>query len=173
LKERIEMLRQGILHRYVIPALEERGFIVSDWKRPQSLEDMVLREEGWVPLYTQFTTWETYYRDSPLYIYFNTFYGDVYEKAYKICFVEFIINAPSFPLKKSLVGIFTRLNVKDGYYWKTRMPIDLSFPDVYVNEIESKYCELTLLMSREGVIEELANISRSKTEKRLPDDPEH
>ncbi len=167
LKERIEMLRQGILHRYVIPALEERGFMVSDWKRPRSLEDMVLRDEGWIPLYTQFTTWETYSRDSPLYVYFNTFYGDVYEKAYRICFVEFIINVLNFPLKKSLVGTFTRLNVKDGYYWKTRMPIDLSFPEACVSEIDGKYDELTLLMSREGVIDELINLNNSKVWRRV------
>jgi|GEM_PF-4268918 len=99
---------------------------------------------------------------APLYVYFNTFYGDVYEKAYRICFVEFIINVLNFPLKKSLVGTFTRLNVKDGYYWKTRMPIDLSFPEACVSEIDGKYDELTLLMSREGVIDELINLNNSK-----------
>lgn len=167
LRERIELLRQGIIRGYIIPAMEERGFFVSQWKRPISLEDMQLREDGWIPIYTQFTTWETYNRDWPLYIYFNTFYGDIYERAYKVCFVEFLINVLNFPLKKSLVGVFTRLNVKDGYYWKVRMPIDLSFPDACVKEIDAKYDELALLMSKEGVMGELTAVTKSKGRKKV------
>lgn len=167
LKERIELLRQGVIRGYIIPALEERGFLVSDWERPVSYEDMQLREDGWIPIYTQFTSWETYCRDHPLYIYFNTFYGDIYEKAYKVCFVEFLINVLNFPLKKSLVGIFTRLNVKDGYYWKVRMPVDLSFPEACVKEIDAKYDELALLMSKEGVIDDILNATKARSRKKV------
>ncbi|MEM4407837.1 MAG: hypothetical protein QXI19_03755, partial [Candidatus Caldarchaeum sp.] len=69
LKEKIELMRQGIIHRYVIPTLESRGFMVSGWKRPVSLEDKTLRDEGWMPLYSAFTTWETYSRNAPLHVY--------------------------------------------------------------------------------------------------------
>ncbi|MDJ0270123.1 MAG: hypothetical protein NXY59_06215 [Aigarchaeota archaeon] len=153
LKERIELMRQGIIHRYIIPSLEMRGFIVADWKRPISLEDMILRDEGWIPQYTPYTTWETYKRDAPLYLYFNTFYGDVYERAYRHCFVEYIINLHNYPLPPKLLGIFTRLNVENGYYWKHRVAIDLTYPENAVTEIDSKYDELTLLLSREGIAE--------------------
>ncbi len=153
LKEKIELMRQGIIHRFIIPSLELRGFIVSNWKRPISLEDKMLRDEGWVPLYTAFTTWETYSRNAPLHVYFNTFYGDVYEKAYRICFVEFILNKHNYKLPPAVTGIFTRLNTEDGYYWKHRILINLDFPNSAVNDIDSKYDELMLALTRAKVID--------------------
>jgi hypothetical protein len=53
--------------------LESRGFLVTNWKRPISLEDKVLRDDGWIPVYTSFTTWETYAKNEPLHIYFTHF----------------------------------------------------------------------------------------------------
>jgi len=159
LKEKIEMMRQGIIHRYVIPMLEERGFMVSDWKRPISLEDQVLRDEGWRPLYTVYTTWETYSRDAPLYVYFNTFYGDVHEKAYKHCFVEFLLRIHNRSLPPNVTGVFTRLNVSNGYYWKHRIPVSLDIPESVVRDIDGTYDELLLLLTRENVIEARANRS--------------
>ena len=127
--------------------------MVSDWKRPVSLEDQVLRDEGWIPLYTPYTTWETYTRDAPLHVYFNTFYGDVYEKAYKHCFVEFILRRHNRSLPPEVTGIFTRLNVSDGYYWKHRIPVSLDIPESVVKDIDSKYDELLLLLSRAKALE--------------------
>ncbi|MEM4297639.1 MAG: hypothetical protein QW815_04650 [Nitrososphaerota archaeon] len=152
LRERIEMMRQGVIHRYVIPMLEMRGFMVSDWKRPISLEDQILRDDGWKPIYTAYATWETYTRDAAIYLYFNTFYGDVHEKAYKHCFVEYLLRMHNRSLPPSVLGIFTRLNVSDGYYWKHRMPVSLEIPESVVRDIDSKYDELLLLLSREKVI---------------------
>ncbi|MEM4467167.1 MAG: hypothetical protein QXE61_03740 [Nitrososphaerota archaeon] len=154
-RERIELMRQGIIRGYIIPTLEERGYMVSLWKRPISYEDMYLRDDGWIPLYTQFTTWETYRKDYPLYLFFNTFYGDVYEKAYRNCFVEYILNIPNFNLTTSLIGVFTRLNVKDAYFWKHRIPIDLSFPDICVKIIDATYDELIMMLAKEGALDEL------------------
>jgi len=159
MRERLELMRQGVVRGYIIPSLEERGYMVSNWRRPLSLEDMVLRDDGWRPIYTRFTSWETYTKGYPLYVFFNTFYGDVYEKAYRICFVEFLLNAPNLNLKPSLIGVFTRLNVEDGFYWKHRIPIDLSFPEVCVKEIDSTYDELLTILSREGVLKELEELS--------------
>lgn len=161
MRERLELMRQGVVRGYIIPSLEERGYMVSQWRRPISLEDMVLRDDGWHPIYTRFTSWETYTRDHPLYIFFNTFYGDVYEKAYRICFVEFLLNVLNLDLKSSLIGVFTRLNVQEGFYWKHRIPIDLSFPDVCVKEIDATYDELVVLLDREGVLKELRALSKS------------
>ena len=153
LKERIEMMRQGIIHRYIVPMLEIRGYMVSDWKRPISLEDMILRDEGWVPQYTQFTTWETYTRNSPLYIYFNTFAGDVFERAYKFCFVEYLLPWVNYRLNPRLIGTFTRLNLKDGgYIWKNKIMIDLSVPDLCVREIDRNYDDLVLKLIEYKVI---------------------
>ena len=42
LRERLELLRQGVIRGYIIPSLEERGYMVSTWKRPISLEDLSL-----------------------------------------------------------------------------------------------------------------------------------
>lgn len=132
--------------------------MVSSWKRPVSLEDMVLRDDGWKPIYTQFTTWETYKRDYPLYIFFNTFYGDVYEKAYKNCFIEFLIKVLNYELAPSLIGVFTRLNVMDGYYWKHRIPVNLTFPEACVKEIDATYDELVMELGKAGVLEELERL---------------
>ncbi|MCX8203770.1 MAG: hypothetical protein N3H32_05595 [Nitrososphaeria archaeon] len=152
-RERIELLRQGILRGAVIPKLEERGFLVSSWKRPVSLEDMELRDEGWVPYYSRYTTWETYYRSDPLYVYFNTFYGDVHDRAHRFCFVEYLLPFRSRRIPLSLVGIFSRLNLKGGgYVWKRREVIDLSDPDGSVVEIELKYDELLRLVTSEGLV---------------------
>ncbi len=155
LRERLELMRQGVVRGYIIPSLEERGYIVSGWKRPISLEDKILRDGGWEPIYTRFTSWETYRKDQPLYIFFNTFYGDVYERAYRNCFVEFLLNAPNLRLKPSLIGIFTRLNTGNGYYWKHRIPIDLNYPEACVRDIDATYDELTLTLSKEGVLKQL------------------
>ncbi|MCS6770376.1 MAG: hypothetical protein NZ570_08085 [Candidatus Caldarchaeum sp.] len=153
LKERIELMRQGVLHRYVIPMLEARGFMVSSWKRPVSLEDKILREDGWIPNYTSFTTWETYSRNTPLHIYFNTFYGDIHEKAYRICFVEYILSKHNYRLPPVATGVFTRLNTENGYYWKHRSPINLDVPESAVSDVDSKYDELFLLLGRAKVID--------------------
>lgn len=152
-------MRQGVVRGYIIPRLEERGYMVSKWKRPVSLEDMILRDDGWKPLYTQFTSWETYKRDYPLYIFFNTFYGDVYEKAYKNCFVEFLIRFPNYNLDSSLIGVFTRLNIMSGgYYWKHRIPINLTFPEACVKEIDATYDELVMELGKVGALEELERL---------------
>jgi hypothetical protein len=153
LKERIEILRQGIIHRCIIPMLESRGFLVTNWKRPISLEDKVLRDDGWIPVYTSFTTWETYAKNEPLHIYFNTFYGDIHEKAYRICFVEYILNKHNYRLPPAVTGVFTRLNTENGYYWKHRSPISLEVPDAAITEIDSMYDELLLKLARAGVID--------------------
>lgn len=153
LKEKIELMRQGIIHRYVVPTLESRGFMVSDWKRPVSLEDKILRDEGWIPVYTSFTTWETYSRTPPLHIYFNTFYGDIHEKAYRVCFVEFILSKHNYRLPPAVTGVFTRLNVENGYYWKHKIPVNLDVPESAVNDIDSTYDELLLMLSRAKVID--------------------
>jgi len=159
MRERLELMRQGIIRGYIIPSLEERGYMVSEWKRPVSLEDMILRDDGWKPLYTQFTTWETYRKDYPIYVFFNTFYGDVYEKAYRNCFVEFILKAKNYNLAPSLIGVFTRLNVREGgYYWKQRIPIDLSFPEICVKEIDGTYDELVMELGKAGVLKELEEL---------------
>lgn len=148
------MLRQGIIRGYIIPGLEERGYMVSPWKRPVSLEDMVLKDGGWQALYTRFTSWETYTRDHPLYVYFNTFYGDVYEKAYRNCFVEFLLNVKNLELSPRLIGLFTRLNLPGGgYYWKHRIVIDLNFPDACLREIDATYDELLIALDKEGLLE--------------------
>lgn len=160
LREKTELLRQGIVRGYIIPMLEERDFIVSDWKRPVSLEDMSLRDGEWIPMYTRFTSWETYQRSFPLYVFFNTFYGDIHERAYRVCFVEFIINVINFPLKPSLIGTFTRLNVKEGYYWKSRLQINLNLPDSCVREIDSTYDELTVKLAKEGVFEDIEKVRK-------------
>jgi len=157
---KLELMRQGIIHRYIIPTLEIRGFIVSRWKRPVSFEDMILRDEGWIPQYTPFTTWETYVRDAPLFLYFNSFYGDVYERAYKHCFVEYLINVKNYSLSPELTGIFTRLNVEGGYYWKNRVPVDLSAPDKAVNDIDNRYDELVLALSQTGTLSDLEERNR-------------
>ncbi|MCS7110161.1 MAG: hypothetical protein NZ956_01660 [Candidatus Caldarchaeum sp.] len=153
LKEKIELMRQGIIHRYVVPTLELRGFLVSEWKRPISLEDKILRDDGWKPIYTNFTTWETYSRNAPLHIYFNTFYGDIHEKAYRVCFVEFILNKHNYRLPPTVTGVFTRLNVENGYYWKHKIPVNLDVPESAVNDIDSRYDELLLALSRAKVID--------------------
>jgi len=156
MRERLELIRQGVIRGYIIPSLEERGYMVSSWKRPISLEDMILREDGWKPIYTRFTSWETYTRGYPLYLYFNTFYGDVYEKAYKNCFVEFLLNVKNLRLPASLIGVFTRLNLPEGgYYWKHRIPLNLSFPDTCIKEIDATYDELIILLDRENMLEKL------------------
>ncbi|MCS6784096.1 MAG: hypothetical protein RMI43_05890 [Candidatus Caldarchaeum sp.] len=153
LKEKIELMRQGIIHRYIVPTLELRGFLVSEWKRPISLEDKILRDDGWKAIYTNFTTWETYSRNAPLHVYFNTFYGDIHEKAYRVCFVEFILNKHNYRLPPAVTGIFTRLNVENGYYWKHKIPINLDVPESAVNDIDSRYDELLLALSRAKVID--------------------
>lgn len=153
LKEKIELMRQGIIHRYIVPTLEMRGFLVSSWKRPVSLEDKILRDEGWMPNYTGFTTWETYSRNAPLHVYFNTFYGDIHEKAYRVCFVEFILNKHKYRLPPQVTGVFTRLNVHNGYYWKHRIPVNLEVPESAVNDIDSRYDELLLMLARAKVID--------------------
>jgi len=163
LRERLELLRQGVIRGYIIPSLEERGYMVSTWKRPISLEDMILREDGWKPIYTRFTSWETYTRDYPLYLYFNTFYGDVYEKAYKNCFIEFLLNVKNLKLKPKLIGTFTRLNLPGGgYYWKHRMAINLNFPETCVKEIDATYDQLIIMLDKEGMLEELNKLASCK-----------
>ncbi|MCS7095038.1 MAG: hypothetical protein NZ988_04435 [Thaumarchaeota archaeon] len=153
LRERIELMRQGILRGGVIPKLEERGFIVSNWKRPVSLEDMELRDDRWSAFYSRFTSWETYYRSEPLYLYFNTFYGDVHEKAHRFCFVEYLLPFKSKRIPLKLVGTFSRLNLMGGgYIWKRREVLDLSEPDGTVVEIELKYAELHSLVTAEGLV---------------------
>lgn len=164
-RERLELMRQGIIRGFIIPQLEERGYLVSYWKRPISLEDMYLRDNGWKPLYSRFTSWETYRKDYPLYLFFNTFYGDVYEKAYKNCFVEYMINIPNYRLRSSLLGLFTRLNVGNGYYWKHRIPIDLTYPEACVKIMDATYDELIISLAREGVLDEL-----EKLESKIRDD---
>jgi len=155
LKERIELMRQGIIQRYIVPMLEMHGYMVSEWKRPISLEDMILRDEGWMPQYTQFTTWETYTRTPPLHIYFNTFAGDVFEKAYKFCFVEFLIPWINYKLPPNLIGMFTRLNLKNGgYIWKNKIILDLSNLEVSVREIERNYDDLVLKLVESGIIKD-------------------
>lgn len=162
LREKNELLKQGILRGYLIPELERRDYSVSDWKRPVSLEDLVLRDEGWVPIYTSFTTRETYVRGHPLYLFFNTFYGDVHERSYKYCFVEYILNVTNFNLKDSLVGIFTRLNLQGGgHLWKNRVSINLDVPETAVNEIDGIYDEMVLSLSRQGVFEEITKIKET------------
>ncbi|MCS7117819.1 MAG: hypothetical protein NZ957_03435 [Thaumarchaeota archaeon] len=152
-RERIELLRQGILRGAVIPKLEEVGFIVSGWKRPISLEDMELRDDGWAALYSKFTSWETYYKSDPLYLYFNTFYGDVHEKAHRFCFVEYLLPFKSRRIPLKIVGTFNRLNLKaGGYIWKRREVLDLSDPEGAVMEIEIKYAELLDLVTAEGLV---------------------
>lgn len=154
LREKLELIRQGVIRGYIIPMLEERGYMVSCWKRPVSLEDMILKDGSWQAIYTKFTSWETYTRDHPLYVYFNTFYGDVYEKAYRNCFVEFLLNVKNLKLGARLVGLFTRLNLPGGgYYWKHRIVIDLNFPDTCVKEIDATYDELLIALDKEGLLE--------------------
>jgi hypothetical protein len=154
LRERIELLRQGIIHRAIIPLLEERGFLPSGWKRPVSLEDMELREEGWVPVYTRYTTWETYARGSPLLLYFNTFYGDVHEKAYRYCFVEYILPWKNYQLDHSLVGVFTRLNLLGGgHVWKSKHMVDITSVDRSISELEKNYDELLLALMAAGILD--------------------
>jgi len=154
LRERLELLRQGVIRGYIIPCLEERGYMVSHWRRPISLEDMVFRDGAWRPMYTRFTSWETYAKDHPLFVYFNTFYGDVYEKAFRNCFVEFLLNVKNLKLSPRLIGVFTRLNLPEGgYYWKHRISIDLNFPDACIREIDATYDELLLLLDKEGLLE--------------------
>jgi len=153
LRERIELMRQGIIQRYIIPTLEMHGYIVSNWKRPISLEDMILRDEGWVPQYTQFTTWETYTRGSPLHIYFNTFAGDIFERAYKFCFVEFLLPWENYNLPPKLIGVFTRLNLKNGgYIWKNKIILDLSNLEWCVKEIERNYDDLVLKLAENNIV---------------------
>ncbi|MCS7126463.1 MAG: hypothetical protein NZ929_06105 [Aigarchaeota archaeon] len=154
-REKLELMRQGIIRGFIIPQLEERGYLVSYWKRPISLEDMYLRDDGWKPLFSRFTSWETYKKDYPLYLFFNTFYGDVYEKAYKNCFVEYILNILNYDLASSLVGIFTRLNVSNGYYWKHRIPINLSVPESCVRIIDATYDELIISLAKDGLLDEI------------------
>lgn len=154
LREKLELIRQGVIRGYIIPGLEERGYMVSCWKRPISLEDMILKDGSWHAIYTRFTSWETYAKDHPLFVYFNTFYGDVYEKAYRNCFVEFLLNVKNLRLKPRLIGVFTRLNLQGGgYYWKHRIAIDLNFPDACIREIDATYDELLILLDKEGVLE--------------------
>jgi hypothetical protein len=154
LREKIELMRQGIIHRYIIPALELRGFLPGTWRRPVSLEDLELRDDTWAPNYSRFTTWETYVREQPLHIYFNTFYGDIYEKAYRHCFIEYIIPWMNYDLNSSLVGVFTRLNLRDGgYVWKSKYMVSISDPDEALSEIEKHYDELLLLLMRAGIAE--------------------
>lgn len=154
LRERLELIRQGVIRGYIIPGLEERGYLVTSWRRPITLEDMVLKDGGWRPIYSRFTSWETYAKDYPLYVYFNTFYGDVYEKAYRNCFVEFLLNVKNLRLPSELIGVFTRLNLPEGgYYWKHRISIDLNFPDACLKDIDATYDELLILLDKEGVLE--------------------
>ncbi|MEM0444639.1 MAG: hypothetical protein QXO86_05555 [Nitrososphaerota archaeon] len=154
LRERIELMRQGIIQRALIPLLEERGFFPSFWKRPVSLEDMELREDGWMPFYTRYTTWETYVREEPLNLYFNTFYGDVHEKAYRYCFVEYLLSWPNYELNKRLVGLFTRLNLRSGgYIWKCKRMVDITSPDSALMDIEKNYDELLLALMDAGVVD--------------------
>lgn len=160
-REKLELLRQGVIRGFIIPQLEERGYMVSCWKRPISLEDMYLRDDGWKPLFSRFTSWETYRKDYPLYLFFNTFYGDVYEKAYKNCFVEYILNVLNYDLDRSLVGLFTRLNVSDGFYWKHRIPINLSYPESCVKIIDATYDELVISLARSGVLDEIERLDGS------------
>ncbi|MEN2975335.1 MAG: hypothetical protein ABDH32_07160 [Candidatus Caldarchaeales archaeon] len=160
-REKLELMRQGIIRGFIIPKLEERGYLVSYWKRPISLEDMYLRDDGWKPLFSHFTSWETYKKDYPLYLFFNTFYGDVYEKAYKNCFVEYLLRVLNYQLTPSLIGTFTRLNVSNGYYWKHRIPINLSFPEACVRVIDATYDELVISLAREKVLNELENLDNS------------
>lgn len=163
LRERLELIRQGILRGYIIPGLEEKGYMVTFWRRPISLEDMVLKDGAWKPLYTQFTSWETYAKDHPLYVYFNTFYGDVYEKAYRNCFVEFLLNIKNLRLPPKLIGIFTRLNLPGGgYYWKHRISIDLNFPDACIKEVDAIYDELLILLDRESILKILEEEKEKK-----------
>ncbi len=157
-REKLELMRQGIIRGFIIPQLEERGYLVSYWKRPVSLEDMFLRDDGWKPLFSRFTSWETYRKDYPLYIFFNTFYGDVYEKAYRNCFVEYLLSIPNYQLTSSLLGVFTRLNTGNGYYWKHRIPINLSYPESCIKIIDATYDELVVSLAREGTLDELERL---------------
>ncbi|MCS7145836.1 MAG: hypothetical protein RMJ28_04800 [Nitrososphaerota archaeon] len=158
LRERIELMRQGIIQRAIIPLLEERGFFPSPWKRPVSLEDMELREDGWIPFYTRYTTWETYVRGEPLHLYFNTFYGDVHEKAYRYCFVEYMLPWPNFDLNRRLIGLFTRLNLRGGgYVWKCKRMVDITVPASALMDIEKNYDELLLALMEAGVVDAKAN----------------
>ncbi|MCS7142625.1 MAG: hypothetical protein NZ920_02345 [Aigarchaeota archaeon] len=162
-RERIELLRQGILHRAVVPLLEMRGFFPSNWRRPISLEDLELREDGWVPVYSQYTTWETYVREHPLHVFFNTYYGDVYERAYRHCFVEFILPFRNEEIDSSLIGLFTRLNLKEGgYVWKNKQLVDISDPKSAVAEIENHYDQLLLeVINMKSHKEQRSNRSRA------------
>jgi hypothetical protein len=167
LRERLELIRQGIIRGYIIPGLEEKGYMVTTWKRPISLEDMVLKDGGWRPIYTQFTSWETYAKDHPLHVYFNTFYGDLYEKAYRICFIEYLISVKNLQLPPRLIGIFTRLNLPEGgYYWKHRISVDLNFPDTCIKEIDATYDELLVMLDREGLLEVLEEETRRAGQER-------
>lgn len=149
LRVRIELMRQGIIQRGIIPKLEERGFLPSPWRRPVSLEDLELREGSWAPNYSVYTTWETYKREGPLHVFFNTFSGDVFERAYRYCFVEYLIPWLNFDLNINLIGVFTRLNLRDGgYIWKKKTLIDLTNIDAAVNEIEKNHDELLLELTR-------------------------
>ncbi len=101
-------------------------------------------------------------REQPLHIYFNTFYGDIYEKAYRHCFIEYIIPWMNYGLNSSLVGVFTRLNLRDGgYVWKSKYMVSISDPDEALSEIEKHYDELLLLLMKAGIVE-----GRSKTKAR-------
>ncbi|GBC71708.1 hypothetical protein HRbin02_01496 [Candidatus Calditenuaceae archaeon HR02] len=163
LRERIELMRQGIIQRAIIPLLEMRGFFPSAWKRPVSLEDMELREDGWVPFFTRFTTWETYVRDEPLNLYFNTFYGDVHEKAYRFCFVEYILPWPNYDLDRRLVGVFTRLNLKGGgYIWKCKRMVDITSPDSALVDIEKNYDELLLALMDANIVDTAINQAKGE-----------
>ena len=162
-RERIELMRQGIVRGAIIPRLEADGFMVSAWKRPISLEDMELRDEGWVPYFTQYTSWETYIREEPLHIYFNTFYGDVYERAYRHCFVEYLLPIRSSRIPLELIGTFSRLNLKDGgHIWKHRIMVDISDPDAAVAEIEKVYDELLLALIEAGLVKVVEDRQRKR-----------
>jgi hypothetical protein len=162
-RERIELMRQGIVRGAIIPRLEADGYMVSAWKRPVSLEDMELRDEGWVPYFTQYTSWETYIREEPLHIYFNTFYGDVYERAYRHCFVEYLLPIRSSRIPLELIGTFSRLNLRDGgHIWKHRIMVDISDPDAAVAEIEKVYDELLLALIEAGLVKVVEDRQRKR-----------